>query len=122
MASYGVEIWGWKKRGKVERVEERYLRWVLGVEGRTPGYLVREEMQRDKLEGRAGKRAWSFEERLEEGKGSILARKCLSEMRERWSRGKVRAGWEEERREFFESRGLELEEVERRRVEGNGWF
>lgn len=55
--SYGVEIWGWKGREKVKALEERYLRWVLGVEGRTPGYLVREELQRDKLGGRAGRRA-----------------------------------------------------------------
>lgn len=24
---YGVEIWGWKEREKLERIEERYLRW-----------------------------------------------------------------------------------------------
>lgn len=47
----------------------------MGVEGRTPGYLVREELQREKLRGRAGKRAWKFEERLEEGKGSECRKK-----------------------------------------------
>ncbi|XP_018370076.1 PREDICTED: uncharacterized protein LOC108765728 [Trachymyrmex cornetzi] len=46
MVSYGVEIWGWKEREAVESLQERYLRWVLGVE-RTPGYLVREELQRE---------------------------------------------------------------------------
>ncbi|KYN14632.1 hypothetical protein ALC57_13162 [Trachymyrmex cornetzi] len=48
MVSYGVEIWGWKEREAVESLQERYLRWVLGVE-RTPGYLVREELQREKV-------------------------------------------------------------------------
>lgn len=33
---YGVEIWGWKKRVELEMLEEMYLRWTLGVEGRTP--------------------------------------------------------------------------------------
>lgn len=28
---YGVEIWWWKEREKVENLEERYLRWVHGV-------------------------------------------------------------------------------------------
>jgi len=42
--SYGVEIWGWKEREGMERLQDRYLRWVLGVEGRTPGYLIREEV------------------------------------------------------------------------------
>lgn len=27
--SYGVEIWGWKEREKMERLEEKYLRWVI---------------------------------------------------------------------------------------------
>lgn len=49
-------------------LEEKYLRWIMGVEGRIPGYLLREEMQREKLCGRAGRRAWGFEERLKEGK------------------------------------------------------
>jgi hypothetical protein len=113
--SYGVEIWGWREREKIERLEERYLRWVLGVDGRTPGYMVREELQREKLRGRAGRRAWSFEKRLEEGKGSELARECLEEMKGRWRKGKVREGWEEERQGFFRDRGMEVEEIERDR-------
>lgn len=31
MISYGFEIWGWKERERIERVQERYLRWMLGV-------------------------------------------------------------------------------------------
>ncbi|XP_067203031.1 uncharacterized protein [Linepithema humile] len=73
---YGAEIWGWKEREMMKKLEERYLKWVLGVDGRTPGYMVREELKREKLRGRAGKRAWEFERRLEEGKGSDLAKKC----------------------------------------------
>lgn len=65
---YGAEIWGWKEREKVEKIEERYLRWVLGVDWRTPAYMIREEVQRDKLRVRTGKRAWNFEKRLEEGR------------------------------------------------------
>lgn len=38
-------------------VQERFLKWVLGVECRTPGYMVREEVQREKLKSRAGRRA-----------------------------------------------------------------
>lgn len=88
---------GFRLRGKNLEIEgegkgggfrglKRSLRLVLGVEKRTPGYLVREKLQREKLVGKAGKRAYGFDERLKEGKGSILARKCLREMRERWSR------------------------------------
>lgn len=48
--SYGVEIWGWKEREGIEKLEERYMRWVLGLERRTAGYLIREEIKRGKLE------------------------------------------------------------------------
>ena len=29
---YGAEIWGWKKRERLERMQERYIRWSLGVD------------------------------------------------------------------------------------------
>ena len=117
---YGVEIWGWKEREEMERIEERFLKWVLGVNGETPGYMVREELQRDKVRGRAGRRVWGYEERLREGKGSELARKCWEEIRMRGREGKTGSSWEREREKYFRDRGYELREVERRREEGEG--
>lgn len=46
---YGAEIWGWKEREEVEIVQERYLRWMMGLDWKTPGYIVREEIKRDKM-------------------------------------------------------------------------
>jgi len=37
---YDVEIWGWEERIEIKKLEGRYLRWVLGIESRMPGYLV----------------------------------------------------------------------------------
>jgi len=54
VVGYGAEIWGWRERETVERMQERFLRWK--VEGKTPGYLVRKETQR-LLRNRAGRRA-----------------------------------------------------------------
>ncbi|KYN50622.1 hypothetical protein ALC57_15112 [Trachymyrmex cornetzi] len=71
---YGAEIWGWKERERVESLQERYIKWVLGVDRGTPGYMVREEIQREKMRMRAGKRAWAFKERLRVGRGGELAR------------------------------------------------
>lgn len=76
VVGYGAEIWGWEERERVERLAERYLKWVLGVERKTPGYMVREELLREKICERAGKKTWEFERRLEKGRGSELARKC----------------------------------------------
>ena len=30
----------------MEKVKEKYLRWILGVDSKTPGYIVKEEMKR----------------------------------------------------------------------------
>ncbi|CAD6237894.1 GSCOCG00012500001-RA-CDS, partial [Cotesia congregata] len=87
--SYGVEIWGWKSREEIERVQERYLRWILGVSRRVAGYLVR-------------------------GGGGLIVRRCRLEMRKRIKAGRGLVGWEAERRDFFEDRGMNLTEVERR--------
>jgi len=98
--SYGVEIWGWKERKEVERLEERFLKWILGVDGRKPSYMVREELQRDKLRGRAGRKARTFEKRMEEGGGSELGRECWEEIRKR--EGKATDGWEKKRKYLCE--------------------
>lgn len=41
----------------MEKLEERYLRWALKIDRRTPGCLVREKLQKEKLKERAGRRA-----------------------------------------------------------------
>ena len=87
VVGYGAEVWGWREREKMERLQERFMKWVLGVNRCTPGYMVREEMQRGMLKGRAGMRAWVYERKLEEGQGE-LARWCWEEVKGRLRRGK----------------------------------
>lgn len=66
--------------------------------------MVREELQREKLRRRTADRAWDMEKRLEEGRGSEVARKSSEEMKDRALSGKGRSKWEEERMEFFRER------------------
>lgn len=115
---YGVEIWDWEEREGMERLQDRYLRWLLGVEWGTPGYMIREEIQRDKMRGRMGRRAWSYKKKLEEGKGGILARKCLEEIRRRIMKEEASSTWEEERKGFFSKRGMDVKKVEKGRKKG----
>lgn len=89
VVGYGVVVWGWREIERVERMLERFLRWVLGVDGRTPGYMVREELQRKKMRSRAVRRAWGFKERLREGEGGVLARRFGRDEGERFERGEV---------------------------------
>jgi hypothetical protein len=43
---YGAEIWGWREQEGLEGVQGKYLKWVLGVDRETPGYIVMEETKR----------------------------------------------------------------------------
>lgn len=57
-------------------------------------------------------RAWSYENKLREGKGGEIARECLEEIRNRVKKGKAVKGLEEERVNFMEETGWKMEEIE----------
>jgi len=78
---------------------------------------VREETDRWMMRDRAGRRAWSYEERLKDGRGGVLAKKCWEEMRDRWRKGKVIGRWEQERKKFYRERRVEEGEKERIRYD-----
>jgi len=46
----------------------------FGSRGKNTRYIVREELQREKLKSRAGKRVWGFEKRLAEGRAMFWRR------------------------------------------------
>ncbi|KYN13712.1 hypothetical protein ALC57_14114 [Trachymyrmex cornetzi] len=91
-------------------MQEIYIRWVLGIEYGTPEYLVREELQRDKLRIKAG-RAWNFEKRMREGKG-----RRQEFFRERGrDAGEIRK-WGQRKEEF-----IELEKVDKEKQREERW-
>lgn len=53
------------------------------MDRRTPGYILREETDREKLRIGTAENAVKFEKKLEEGGGSELARRCLEEVGKR---------------------------------------
>ena len=69
MLTYGAEIWGWKEYEEVEKVQEKYLKWILGLDKETPGYIVREETKRKKMRIDLGKKAVKYEDLMDERKG-----------------------------------------------------
>jgi hypothetical protein len=52
----------WKEQKEVERVQEKYLRGVLGMDREMPDYMVRDECKRNRLTVKAGK--WAVEKRV----------------------------------------------------------
>nr|XP_034194024.1 uncharacterized protein LOC117610565 [Osmia lignaria] len=114
--AYGAEVWGWRERREIEGVHERFLRWTLGVDWRTPGYLLREELKRWKMRMRTGKR--DYERKLWQGRGGELAKSCWVQVIGNETRRGEGSKWEEERKKFFEERGLKLEKLEEKRSSG----
>ncbi|XP_070526501.1 golgin subfamily A member 6-like protein 1 [Cardiocondyla obscurior] len=118
VANYGLEIWGWGKREEVESLQNKYLRWLLGVKRQVPRYMIREELQREKLRGKAGMRAWKYEIRLNEGRGDELARWCWKEIKEKAREGKTIERWKKKRKEYYKKMGWSIKEVEEKRLKG----
>lgn len=112
---YGAEIWGWKEEEEIERVQEKYLKWILGLDRETPGYIVREELKRNKLRVETGKRAVKFEERMKERKECKILLEGWKE-REK-DEGKEKKG---EREKYYERNGYSVREIERKRRMGIG--
>ncbi|KYN00246.1 hypothetical protein ALC62_08992 [Cyphomyrmex costatus] len=133
---YGVEIWGYREWKEVEAIQEKYLKWILGLERVTPGYIAREELKRNKLRVEMGWRAGRFEEKLEKGKGGEIGMMCMGEKKEserendrsEWTRESVERGkylWRggmseeamnecgENKWEILRERDIEVDEQER---------
>ncbi|KOC59682.1 hypothetical protein WH47_11019 [Habropoda laboriosa] len=111
---YGVELWGFKERAEIEKIQVRYIKWTLGLDIRTPGYLVLEESKREKLRVKAGIRAWKFEEGVRKDVGRKIVKECLKEKEA--NREQTRTG--KEREEYLKRNGLSQAGVDELRREG----
>jgi hypothetical protein len=60
---------------------------VLGVERETPGYIMREECQRNRLKEKAGERAGKFEDKLDGRKECRILTKCWREKKKHTEEG-----------------------------------
>lgn len=99
---------------------KRYISWVMGVDSRMPRYIIRKKLQRRKLKGRAGRRAWRFERRLGEGRGGAgedMFRRDEGES----GKGERAAGKRREER-FLKAGGVRLKEVLEEGDEIGEWF
>lgn len=77
-----------KECEEVERLQERYIKWVLEVYERTPRYMVREKGKKEKLRTKIGRRAIRYKKRLEKDGGSKWGKKMFrrdqEERRNEW--------------------------------------
>jgi len=64
MMLYGAEVWGFKTREEIERIQRQYIKWTLQLNKTTPSYIVLAETNRDCIDIKAGKRAMKYEENI----------------------------------------------------------
>jgi hypothetical protein len=88
---YGAEIWKWKEQEEVEKVQEKYLREVLGVDRETPSYIVRKECKRNRLRVKAGKREAKNEDKMDEREEIKILKEYWKEKKKPWRRKRGRS-------------------------------
>ncbi|CAH1366167.1 unnamed protein product [Tenebrio molitor] len=103
---YGAEIGGWKEQEERERLQEKYLTEVQGVERETLGYIVREKCKRNRMIVKAGKRAAKLEDKMDR------RLECREKEKEHGEEG------EREICTYYQRNGYASEEMERLRAKG----
>ena len=60
-------------------MQQKYIRWCLGLKRCTPGYMILEKAKGDKIRIRAGQRAMQYKERIRNATGMNILKECLKE-------------------------------------------
>ena len=111
---YGTEVWGWKEWKELERIQDKYIKWVLKLERTTPGHILHEETRRHKIALTTGKCATKFERKLVETEMGSIGRECWDIIKKKGDKTER----EVMRRKYFKNKGWSRLEVERRLEEG----
>jgi len=92
---HGAEIWGWREKGDLEVIQEKYVKWSLGLDSCTLDNIVHKESGTDKIRITAGYRAMKFEEKASKRGNRRLLIECIK-ARERGKGSKGRMGERED--------------------------
>ena len=84
--------WGWQEDRRLDGIRRKYVKWILGLNWRTPNYILAEETKKREIKTKAIKRAIKYEEKIRSTKmtadtemykgASIKGRKQLAEKKE----------------------------------------
>lgn len=100
---FGAEIWGWRKQERLDGIQRKYVKWILGLERTTPKYIVVEEGKLVKIKEKALKRALKYEEKIRTT-GKKLVEECWKERKKEWGAGRE-GKWARIRRKILEEEG-----------------
>lgn len=112
-----AEIWGWKTEERLDKIKRKYVKWTLGLDRRTPNYIIMEETKMKEVKMRAVKTAIKYEEKARKSKKKIVI-ECIKEM-ERNRRKEKESKWERKRREVLKEAGVSNEKLREMREKGD---
>jgi len=103
-----------RKRGELEVIQKKYVKWSLGLDFCTPGYIIYKESGLDQIRITAECRAMKFEEKALEGGNRRLLIECIKAR----EKEKDCKGWMEEREVFYRQNGFSTEGIKDLRERG----
>lgn len=66
-----MEIWGWTEYSEIEKIQNKFIKWTLGLDRQAPSYLLLQETNRGKLKVETGKRAIKYQKRIRSSWNSL---------------------------------------------------
>lgn len=116
MALYGAEIWGWKNETRLDRIKRKYVKWILGLDRKTPNYILIEETKMIEIRIEATRRAIIYEEKARNS-GKKLVVECIKDL-EKVRTKKEEGKWEAVRGDLLKRIGIDKEEIKCGRERG----
>ncbi|XP_073968124.1 uncharacterized protein [Bombus fervidus] len=95
VALFGAEVWGWNMEERLDRIQRRYVKWILGLDMTTPNYILIEECKLTEVKEKALRRATRYEGKAIESKKELV-KECIKE-RERETEEMAKKEKEQER-------------------------
>lgn len=108
---YGAEIWGWEKKVELDKVQRKYLKWVLSLQKTTADYLVLEETKQIPTSIKAIKRAVAYEEKAKLSNKNLI-KECIREIEKDKQKEDV-GEWEAYREDCWDKVNFNKEERDR---------
>lgn len=104
-----------KKEERIDRIQRKYVKWILGLDRRTPNYILMEETKMKELSMEAMKRAIKYEEKARKSNRKIVV-ECIKEMERRKMNGEE-SKWERNRKKVREKAEISEKKLKEMRQE-----
>lgn len=72
----GAEVWGWKGKEDLEKIQMKCMKWILKLDKTTPGHILHMKIKRFKLETKTKKGAMKYEGKLRKAEKGTQWTEC----------------------------------------------